>query len=115
MEYEDLAGVLPPYFSKSGDNGYNTQHGRASPTSYAATATPSPEVNGTGSRRTSVDATKRIRRKRSKKTMDIHAPGTTTPLLGSAHQTVQFHPYADHMTIPLPLMSVILTRQLMRS
>ncbi|KAH7889753.1 Bestrophin/UPF0187 [Phlebopus sp. FC_14] len=47
------------------------------------------------------DATKRIQRKRSKK--NVQNPGSTTPLLGSSHQTVEFHPYADQLSTPLPL------------
>ncbi|KAG1756294.1 UPF0187-domain-containing protein [Suillus paluster] len=51
------------------------------------------------------DATKRIRPKRSKKQLVAHttASGSTTPLLSDSHQTVEFHPYADRMSMPFPL------------
>ncbi|KIJ69470.1 hypothetical protein HYDPIDRAFT_172861 [Hydnomerulius pinastri MD-312] len=99
VDYDDLAAVLPPHFARSDELGYNTRQGRASPTSYAATGT-----DGSSSDRASPDATKRVRRKRSKKTIDgVRAAGSTTPLLGNSHQTVEFHPYADHITIPFPL------------
>ncbi|KIK95303.1 hypothetical protein PAXRUDRAFT_33055 [Paxillus rubicundulus Ve08.2h10] len=101
-DYGDLAGVLPPHFARNDDFGYTTAHGRASPTSYAATSNPTSD-NGTGSRGASMDATKRIRRKRSKKNINPHLAGSTTPLLGDSHQTVQFHSYADHITTPFPL------------
>ncbi|KAF8845021.1 UPF0187-domain-containing protein [Paxillus ammoniavirescens] len=101
-EYGDLAGVLPHHFARNDSLGYTTAHGRASPTSYAATSNPASD-NGTGSRGASVDATKRIRRKRSKKNINPNLTGSTTPLLGDSHQTVQFHSYADHITTPFPL------------
>ncbi|KAF9227983.1 hypothetical protein BS17DRAFT_414861 [Gyrodon lividus] len=101
-EYDDLVGVLPPHFARNDDLGYTTRHGRASPTSYAATTNPALD-NGTSSRGASVDATNRIRRKRSKKNINFHLAGSTTPLLGNSHRTVEFHSDADHITIPFPL------------
>jgi len=102
LDHEDYAGVLPASFTRSDDLGYSTRHGKSSPTSYAAT---SPVVDGIS---TKPDATKRIRRKRSKKALQTQATasGATTPLLSDSHQTIEFHPYADRMSMPLPLMFV---------
>lgn len=99
LDYEDYAGVLPASFTQADDLGYNTHQGRASPTSYAAIP---PGSDGTNNK---PDATKRIRRKRSKK-LPATTSGATTPLLSDSHQTVEFHPYADRMSMPLPLMFV---------
>lgn len=103
----DLARVLPPHFSLHGDLGYTTKHGHPSVLSYAATqgSTSDTSIND----RRSVDATKRVKRKRSKSTNpQAHTPHPTTPLLSDSHQTVEFHPYADRISIPLPLMFVFL-------
>ncbi|KAI6028345.1 Bestrophin, RFP-TM, chloride channel-domain-containing protein [Pisolithus orientalis] len=101
-EYDDLNAVLPQRFARYDGLGYNTTRGGASPTSYAATS-----ENTIGESesipRPSPDATKRIRRKRSKKFLDGRAAKSSTPLLGDSHQTIEFHPYADQMSIPLPL------------
>ena len=102
-DYGDLAGVLPPHFSLHGDLGYTTNHGHPSVLSYAAMQGSASDASI--SDRRSVDATKRVKRKRSKKNMGP-PPGCTTPLLSDSHQTVEFHPYADHISIPLPLMFV---------
>ncbi|KAG6337217.1 hypothetical protein ID866_1889 [Astraeus odoratus] len=99
-DYDDLARVLPPRFGRFDELGRNTN--RASPTSYSATASINGESNGTV--RPLSDATKRVRRKRSKKDLDGRSIGLSTPLLGSSHQTIEFHPYADKMSIPLPLL-----------
>ncbi|OJA10404.1 hypothetical protein AZE42_03537 [Rhizopogon vesiculosus] len=100
LDYEDYADVLPASFTRADDLGYSTRQGTPSPTSYAATA--SPALDGTNNKH---DATKRIRRKRSKKAPLAHATvsGATTPLLSDSHQTIEFHPYADRMSMPLPL------------
>ncbi|KAG1891498.1 Bestrophin, RFP-TM, chloride channel-domain-containing protein [Suillus subluteus] len=88
-DYDDYTGVLPASFTRIHDLGYTTAQGRSSPKSYDAA---------------SPDATKRIRRKRSKKTLVGHtAASTATPLLSNSHQTVEFHSYADRMTMPFPL------------
>ncbi|KAL4074488.1 Bestrophin, RFP-TM, chloride channel-domain-containing protein [Scleroderma yunnanense] len=100
-DYEDLAGVLPPHFARFDEVGYNTSRGRVSPVSYAATENANEETESTDRR--SPDATKRVQRKRSKKALDGRAPGSLTPLLGNSHQTIEFHPYAGRMTMPLPL------------
>ena len=105
-DYGDLTGVLPPHFSLHGDLGYTINHDHPSVLSYAAMqgSTPAASISD----RRSADATKRIKRKRSKKDrgQQSHTPGSTTPLLSDSHQTVEFHPYADHISMPLPLMFV---------
>lgn len=95
-DYDDYAGVLPTSFTRIHDLGYNTAQGRSSPNSYDAASSASDSLPN------SPDATKRIRRKRSKKPLIGHA-GASTPLLSNSHQTVEFHPYADQMTMPFPL------------
>jgi ion channel-forming bestrophin family protein len=103
LDYEDYAGVLPASFTRPDELGYSTRQGRSSPTSYAAT---SPVSDGNGSN-SKPDATKRIRRKRSKKLPpQATVSGATTPLLSDSHQTIEFHPYADRLSMPLPLMFV---------
>ncbi|KAF9230783.1 Bestrophin, RFP-TM, chloride channel-domain-containing protein [Melanogaster broomeanus] len=106
-EYSDLVGVLPPYFTANDDFGNTTQPRNTSPASYAATDNIVSD-NGPSSRRPSVDATKRVRRKRSKKNVDPHLSGCTTPLLSNSHQTVEFHSCANRISTPLPLVLVSL-------
>jgi putative membrane protein len=48
------------------------------------------------------DATKRVRVKRSKQQLS----GQATPLLSGTHRSVEFHPYADEASLPLPLVLV---------
>lgn len=98
-DYDDYTGVLPASFTRFDDLGYNTGHGRSSPSSYDAASSGSDGANN------NPDATKRIRPKRSKKLLVGHtpAPGSSTPLLSNTHQTVEFHPYADRMSLPFPL------------
>lgn len=98
-DYDDYAGVLPTSFTRIHDLGYTTAQGRSSPNSYDAASSASDSTHN------SPDATKRIRRKRSKKTLVSHAATSTstTPLLSNSHQTVEFHPYANRMTMPFPL------------
>lgn len=103
-DYGDLAGVLPPSFAFHTGSSYTTK----SPVSFYATmqsSTPAPSIND----RHSIDATKRVKRKRSKKNTGPQAntPGTTTPLLSNSHQTVEFRPHTDQVSMPLPLMFVL--------
>ncbi|KAF8559522.1 UPF0187-domain-containing protein, partial [Imleria badia] len=95
-DYGDLAGVLPPHFSL---------HSHLGAMSYAAMHGSTPDASI--SDRRSVDATKRVKRKRSKKNAlagpQANTPGSTTPLLSDSHQTVEFHPCTDHISMPLPL------------
>lgn len=101
--YGDLAGVLPPHFSLHDDLGYTTNHRDPSILSYAAMQ--GSPTDASIYDRHSVNATKRIKRKRSKK--NRCTPGSTTPLLSDSHQTVEFHSSADRISMPLPLMLVI--------
>ncbi|KIK31277.1 hypothetical protein PISMIDRAFT_139495 [Pisolithus microcarpus 441] len=101
IDHDDLTAVLPPRFASYIETGYNSSRGRASPTSYAATE--NTVVESEGNPRLSPDATKRVRRKRSKKFLDGRAAKPSTPLLGDSHQTIMFHPYANQTSIPLPL------------
>lgn len=107
-DYGDLAGVLPPHFSLHSYLGYNTNHGHPPAMSYAAMQGSTSDASI--SDRRSVDATKRVKRKRSKKDTpanpQANTPGSTTPLLSDSHQTVEFHPDTDHISMPLPLMFV---------
>lgn len=106
MYWEDYAGVLPPSFARFDETGYNTQK-TASTGSYAAVRNHSTAPSPDSSASNSPDATKRIRVKRSKtnlvpaKISDPH-----TPLLSNTHRSVEFHPFADQASIPLPLMFV---------
>lgn len=100
-DYDDLTAVLPPRFARYDETGYNSTRGRASPTSYAATENTTGESESTP--RLSPGATKRVRRKRSKKFLDGRATTSCTPLLSDSHQTIVFHSYANQLSIPLPL------------
>jgi putative membrane protein len=107
---EDYQGVLPASFARFDELGFNTQR-TESTKSYAATES-SPVLRGHNgesslSGRTTPDgpkpdATKRVRVKRSKQQIC----GSATPLLGGTHRSVEFHPYADEASLPLPLVSV---------
>jgi Predicted membrane protein len=105
VDYEDYNGVLPPSFARFDETGYNTQRTNAT-NSYAATRNNSlqrsldEEQSGRNSPDiTKGDASKRIRVKRSKPQIS----GQTTPLLSGTHRSVEFHPYADEASLPLPL------------
>jgi putative membrane protein len=100
-DYDDYAGVLPTSFTRTHTLGYTTAQGSPSPNSYDAASSASDSTHN------GPDATKRIRRKRSKKPLVGNAAASTTPLLSNSHQTVEFHPYADRMTMPFPLVFVM--------
>ncbi|KAJ6547368.1 Bestrophin, RFP-TM, chloride channel-domain-containing protein [Mycena capillaripes] len=104
MNWEDYRGVLPTSFVRADETGYNTQRTTAG-NSYAATRNSSlgnlttastDTINNTISKS---DATKRVRPKRSKNKIT----NSTTPLLSGTHRTVEFHPFADEASMPLPL------------
>lgn len=96
-DYDDYVGILPASFMRI-HLGYTTPQGSSSPNSYDA-------VSSTSDSTYNPDATKRVRRKRSKKSLISRAAASasTTPLLSNPHQTVEFHSRADRMTMPLPL------------
>ncbi|KAJ7273517.1 Bestrophin, RFP-TM, chloride channel-domain-containing protein [Mycena haematopus] len=103
MHWEDYRGVIPTSFIRPDEMGYNTQR-TTTPGSYAATKNNS-SANLSGASTDTInksDATKRVRPKRSKPQVT-----STTPLLsrtsGTTHRTVEFHPFADEASMPLPL------------
>lgn len=97
-DYCDLSGISPPHLCCLG---YTD---RQSVLTYAAMQNSDASVID----RQSLDATKRVKRRRSKKNAGPQAntPGSTTPLLGDLHHTVEFRPHTDHISMPLPLMCV---------
>ncbi|KAJ7109181.1 Bestrophin, RFP-TM, chloride channel-domain-containing protein [Mycena epipterygia] len=99
MHWADYRGVLPGSFIRADEIGYNTQRTTASG-SYAATMNSSlGDLNGVSTDTINKsDATKRVRPKRSK-----HQINPNTPLLSGTHRTVEFHPFADEASMPLPL------------
>lgn len=113
LEWEDYAGILPQSVARLAMPG-GTRRSSAW-TSYAATERTSREDSAAASgdedsparsetRREGVDATKRIRVKRSKDR--LKQPGvraSTTPLLSGLHQTIDFNSDPDSLTTPLPL------------
>lgn len=110
VNYADYHGVLPSSFARFDEVGYNTQT-KTSSGVYSATsndATPpsrdgSLSLSGRTSPDGKPDATKRIRVKRSKPQIPDHS----TPLLQGTHRSVEFHPFADEASLPLPLMCVL--------
>ncbi|KAH9483764.1 UPF0187 protein [Psilocybe cubensis] len=105
VNYPDYQGVLPRNFARFDEVGFNTQ--RTSPSgTYAATRNDSlgSSRDGSQSGRTTPDtykpdATKRVRVKRSKQQLTDHS----TPLLQDVRRSVEFHPFADEASLPLPL------------
>ncbi|KAJ6546485.1 Bestrophin, RFP-TM, chloride channel-domain-containing protein [Mycena vulgaris] len=100
MHWQDYHGVLPASFIRADEIGYSTQRTTASG-SYAATRNSSVGELNSASTDTlnKSDATKRVRPKRSKRQINT----ATTPLLSGTHRTVEFHPFADEASMPLPL------------
>jgi putative membrane protein len=103
-QWEDYADVLPASFARFDEVGYNTQK-TSNTGSYDATrrSSLSASQDGSLSGRASPDATKRIRVKRSKPKLSA---GQDTPLLPNTitHRNIEFHPFADQASLPLPLM-----------
>ncbi|KAI0713380.1 Bestrophin, RFP-TM, chloride channel-domain-containing protein [Earliella scabrosa] len=129
LDWEDYAGILPASTSRlfqglyqppNKDYKYVTGKSTAF-TSYAATEhttrRASPEGMGTGSStpglegvdldiergRGTVDATKRIRVKRSKDRLKGPGQRSTTPLLSSLQHTIDFSADPDSLSTPLPM------------
>ncbi|KAG6866089.1 hypothetical protein C0991_008841 [Blastosporella zonata] len=103
-KWEDFSGVLPSSFDNFDEDGFNVE--RTTPRSYSATRNDTDYAGGSGAsspglERVKPDATKRVRRKRSKQRSGTMTPAT--PLLGSGHRTVEFNAYADETSLPLPL------------
>ncbi|KDQ59550.1 hypothetical protein JAAARDRAFT_33130 [Jaapia argillacea MUCL 33604] len=104
--YDDFRGVLPHSFAKFDEGGYTTTTKSSPRASYVSIAQTNGKSEGgqTVSESGTVTppegaATKRVRPKRSKGKV-----GPTTPLLSDSHRTVQFHPYSEPLSLPLPLL-----------
>ncbi|KAJ8078560.1 hypothetical protein PM082_012843 [Marasmius tenuissimus] len=96
LHWDDYKGILPAGFARFDEVGNFTTKANPS-TSYQAT------VNGSDTDGAEVPkniATKRVRPKRSK----TKVSAATTPLLSESHSTVEFHAFADHASLPLPLL-----------
>jgi ion channel-forming bestrophin family protein len=119
LEWEDYFGILPPNIVKliqaskqrnSAWTSYSaTEHtSRVNSTANSDDEPESPSQLNASMESSKLDATKRLRVKRSKDR--LKQPGkksSTTPLLSSAlHSTIDFHPSPDSLTTPLPLVSV---------
>ncbi|KAG6889718.1 hypothetical protein C0995_015016 [Termitomyces sp. Mi166 len=103
IKYDDYVGVLPQSFARFDEVGFNVEHTPTMP--YSATRKDSNGESGVATPDRKPDATKRVRHKRSKQnTSGSDSVTPTTPLLGSAHQIIEFHAYADEASLPLPLM-----------
>jgi ion channel-forming bestrophin family protein len=109
--WDDYSDILPASITRSDELGHDAQT-TVTPVSYSATResskTPSRDGEGRSGRASPAevrvpDATKRVRVKRSKPTV---AAGPNAPLLVKTHQSVEFHGFDDHLTLPLPLLFV---------
>ncbi|GLB35340.1 putative bestrophin, RFP-TM, chloride channel [Lyophyllum shimeji] len=104
VHYDDYRGLLPPAFARYDESGFHMGRNESTASgSYSATDSADPD-RASGSGRTTPEgpkpnASKRVRPKRSKQQM----PGAATPLLSDNHRTVEFHPYNDEASLPLPL------------
>lgn len=135
LDWEDYAGILPVttarlfrgmYQPPNKDYNYGETGKSTGFASYAATEyttrRASPEGMGTGSStpgleasleldiergRGTVDATKRIRVKRSKDRMKGPGNRATTPLMSSLQHTIDFSTDPDSLGTPLPMVYVI--------
>jgi putative membrane protein len=102
VNWDDYQGVLPASFARYDETGFNTQRTTATG-SYSAIRNSSISTDGSGRTTPEIlkpDATKRVRAKRSKQQLS----GQATPLLSGTNRSVEFHPYADEASLPLPLM-----------
>ncbi|KAL9714869.1 hypothetical protein Ac2012v2_001529 [Leucoagaricus gongylophorus] len=109
IDYLDYDNILPASFARYDETGYNTLKPGQSIDPYESTLNPehSHSLNGSGvspsgSVHERLDATKRVRPKRSKQKLQVE-PSATTPLLSGNHRIVEFHPYAVETSLPLPL------------
>ncbi|KAF9533362.1 Bestrophin, RFP-TM, chloride channel-domain-containing protein [Crepidotus variabilis] len=103
IHHADYQGILPASFARFDEVGYQTQRTSGS-TTYQAASSKGTSREGSMSGRTSpdpnkTDATKRVRVKRSKQQLT----DPSTPLLQNTRRSVEFHPYADEASLPLPL------------
>jgi len=100
LNHNDYIGVIPASFTRYDEAGYSSNINSGTG-SYSAIGenTKRNSQDGIRDERGSPDATKRVRAKRSKPGVS----GSTTPLLGTMHTTVDFNSSADHGSMPLPL------------
>ena len=121
LDWADYDCILPASIVRLAQPSTSTSRRTSAWTSYAATERTSREDSTSTSgdegeqasvaslgtdtvRRVGVDATKRIRVKRSKDKMkQAGTKSVKTPLLSGLHQTIDFHPNPDALTTPLPL------------
>jgi putative membrane protein len=89
-KWDDYGDILPPWLMRD-----DTQ--KRAPVSYAATMDSSKDSNESG--RSTPDATKRVRVKRSKQNLSSQS----APLLANRNAE---YPFADQMSLPFPLVSV---------
>ncbi|GJE97953.1 Bestrophin, RFP-TM, chloride channel-domain-containing protein [Phanerochaete sordida] len=116
LDWDDYAGILPPTVARLAAPGGSRR--TSAWTSYAATERTSredsaaasgdeggsPARQGTTDSGARVDATKRIRVKRSKDKMkQAGVRSSKTPLLSGLHQTIDFNSDPESLTTPLPL------------
>ncbi len=109
--------------SNAGTNGKSTGYSTYAATEFT-TRNGSPEGMGTGSstpgldldveqgrsRSSTVDATKRIRVKRSKDKLKGPGHKSTTPLMSSLQNTIDFSTDPDNLSTPLPMVYVAVHR-----
>jgi len=109
IDYPDYDGILPASFARYDETGYNTSNRGQSIGPYEGTSSPKDSISSGGEGSSSsesvperMNATKRVRPKRSKQKLQAE-PSVNTPLLSGNHRIVEFHPYAVQASLPLPL------------
>ncbi|KZT03398.1 UPF0187-domain-containing protein [Laetiporus sulphureus 93-53] len=108
LGWEDYAGVIPASVVRLAQSGGSSRRTSAY-VSYGASGATSPTESESGreqspARILEVDATKRVRVKRSKD--KLRQPGqktSKTPLLSALHQTIDFNEHPEQLSTPLPL------------
>ena len=115
LEWEDYVGVLPPTViklvqSQERKNSAWTSYSATEHTTRTASLENSDDEEGSPTQMSSslegsrLDATKRLKVKRSKDRMKPGVKSPKTPLLPNAlHSTIDFHPSPGDLTTPLPL------------
>lgn len=94
IEYDDYKGVLPAWFARFDEIGFDTTS--SSPYSPADHLAPA----DADLKRKQFDHGLTI----NESSVTICQAGPNTPLLGDSHRTIEFHPYSEKTSIPLPLM-----------
>ena len=119
VDYDDYEGVLPKYIARFDAGGFSSTSSPASGTgSYQSVASLGPAMTRRKSDPNVTDVPMDQNKGRHEHDSHDHThgihfrnhsvtvseQGPNTPLLGNNHRTVEFHPYADITTLPLPLM-----------